>query len=117
VALVLGFDLEGTSPLRAGATVGYWAARWPGVLKAWRLIGYELEPPFTLAVDVERCNGCRTCVEVCPKGVYELYRLDSRQRSRVARMAACEQCTACVKQCPEQAIVATPPIRTFAEGG
>ncbi|MEJ2212353.1 MAG: hypothetical protein P8129_25475, partial [Anaerolineae bacterium] len=34
VALVLGFDLEGTSPMQAGATVGYWAARWPGVLKA-----------------------------------------------------------------------------------
>jgi len=117
VALVLGFDLEGTSPLRAGATVGYWAARWPGVLKAWRLIGYELEPPFTLEVDAERCNGCRTCVEVCPKGVYDLYRVDGRQRSRVARMADCEQCTACVKQCPEEAIVATPPIRTFTGSG
>ncbi|MEJ2212354.1 MAG: ferredoxin family protein, partial [Anaerolineae bacterium] len=76
--------------------------------------GYELEPPFTLEVDAERCNGCRTCVEVCPKGVYDLYRVDGRQRSRVARMADCEQCTACVKQCPEEAIVAQPPIRTFA---
>jgi NAD-dependent dihydropyrimidine dehydrogenase PreA subunit len=113
VALVLGFDLEGTSPLQAGATVGYWAARWPGVLDAWRLVGYELEPPFSREVDAARCTGCGTCVEVCPKGVFALYRDDGGQRSRVARPAACEQCTACVKQCPEGAILAEPPIRTF----
>jgi len=121
VALVLGFDLEGTSPLEAGATVAFWAARWPGVLKAWRLIGYELEQPFTLRVDPARCTGCGTCVEVCPKGVFALEPPATAQgpgftglRSRVAWPAACEQCTACVKQCPEGAIVADPPIRTFA---
>lgn len=117
VALVLGFDLEGTSPLEAGATVGYWAARWPGVLKAWRLAGYELEPPFTLEVDAARCRGCGTCVAVCPKGVFALYRADDGQRPQQARLArpdACAQCTACIKQCPEGAIVAEPPIRTFA---
>jgi NAD-dependent dihydropyrimidine dehydrogenase PreA subunit len=115
VALVLGFDLEGTSPLEAGATVSYWAARLPGVLKLWALIGYELELPFTLGVDAELCKGCKTCVAVCPKGVFELYRLDGKQKSRVARMADCEQCTACVKQCPERAILAEPPIGVFGE--
>jgi len=112
VALVLGFDLEGTSPLEAGATVAFWAARWPGVLKAWRLIGYELEPPFTLRVDPERCRGCGTCVEVCPKGVFALS--VGGPQSRVAHPDACAQCTACVKQCPRGAIVADPPIRTFS---
>jgi 2-oxoglutarate ferredoxin oxidoreductase subunit delta len=95
--------------------VSYWAARWPGVLKLWARIGYQLEMPFTLQVDPERCKGCKTCVEVCPKGVFELYRLDGRQKSRVAHLAGCEQCTACVKQCPERAIVAEPPIKGFAE--
>jgi NAD-dependent dihydropyrimidine dehydrogenase PreA subunit len=113
VALVLGFDLEGTSPLEAGATVGFWAARWPGVLKAWRLVGYELEPPFTLRVDPDRCQGCATCVEVCPKGVFALEEQAGGLRSRVIRPEACEQCTACVKQCPQGAIIAEPPIRTF----
>jgi NAD-dependent dihydropyrimidine dehydrogenase PreA subunit len=115
VALVLGFDLEGTSPLQAGATVSYWVARWPGVLKLWARIGYDLEMPFTLQVDPELCKGCKTCVEVCPKGVFELYRLDGKQKSRVAHMIDCEQCTACVKQCPERAIMAEPPIKGFAE--
>jgi NAD-dependent dihydropyrimidine dehydrogenase PreA subunit len=116
VALVLGFDLEGTSPLQAGATVSYWAGRWPGVLKLWALVGYELEGPFTLQVDATRCRGCERCVAVCPKGVFDLYWLDDKQKSRVARLLDCEQCTACVKQCPERAILADPPIRTFDLG-
>lgn len=113
VALVLGFDLEGTSPLQAGATVSYWAARWPGITRLWDLIGYELEMPFTLHVDVARCRSCQTCLAVCPKSVFEQVWLDGRQKSRVARMNDCEQCTACVKQCPERAVLADPPINVF----
>lgn len=113
VALVLGFDLEGTSPLQAGATVSYWAGRWPGVLKLWALVGYELEMPFTLQVDAAKCRGCQRCAAVCPKGVFQLYRAEGMQKSRVARLTDCEQCTACVKQCPERAILADPPIRVF----
>ena len=113
VALVLGFDLDGTSPLRAGATVAYYAERWPGILGLWALIGYDLEMPFTLEVDPERCTGCATCVEVCPKCVYSLYRLDGGQKSRVAHFEDCCQCTACVKQCPERAILAEPPVKMF----
>ena len=113
VAVILGFDLDGTTPLQPGATVAYYAQRWPGILKLWALIGYDLEKPFTLKVDVDRCSGCRTCMEVCPRGVFELYRSDGRQKSRVTFSGACVQCTACVKQCPEQAILADPPIRVF----
>ncbi len=113
LALVLGFDLEGQSPLYAGATTTYWVARWPRLLDWAVRMGFPLEHPFTVSVDNERCRGCGTCVDVCPKGVYELYRLDGKKRSRVVALAACEQCTACVKQCPEEAIVAEPPIRTF----
>ena len=113
VALILGFDLDGTTPLQPGATVAYFAQRWPGILKLWALIGYDLEMPFTLEVDVVRCRGCMTCVEVCPKGVFELYRLNGRQIACVACSGACVQCTACVKQCPEQAILADPPIKVF----
>ena len=113
VAVILGFDLDGTSPLHAGATVAYYARRWPGILRLWAAVGYDLELPFTLAVDAERCSGCRTCVEVCPKGVFELYGYHDRQVSHVERPTACVQCTACVKQCPERAILADPPIQTF----
>jgi NAD-dependent dihydropyrimidine dehydrogenase PreA subunit len=114
VAAVLGFDLDGSSPINAGATVAYWGRKWPATLVLWAKIGYELEEWFTLEVDVDRCKGCTTCVQVCPKGVFQLERADSSQKSRVARMSDCEQCTACVKQCPEGAILAHPPIRRFS---
>lgn len=117
VAMVLGFDLDGASPLQAGSTVAYYARKWPGILKLWAVVGYKLEMPFLLEVDSARCSGCTTCVEVCPKGVFDLYRVDGKQRSQVARMAACEQCTACVKQCPERAILADPPIKVFETAG
>ncbi len=113
VALVLGFDLDGMSPLLAGSTVAYWGRRWPGTLEVWAKFGFKFEPFFTLQVDSERCNGCATCVEVCPRRVFELYRLDGRQKSRVAQADRCEQCTACVKQCPERAVLADPPISVF----
>ncbi len=113
VALVLGFDLAGTSPLLAGETVAYYARRWPQILKVWALIGYDLEMPFTLAVDEGQCKGCGACVDVCPKGVFELHRLGAVQRSRVSCLEECVQCTACVKQCPEHAILAEPSIKTF----
>ncbi len=115
VAMALGFDLDGTSPLEAGSTVAYWGRKWPGIFRLWAMIGFELEPWFTLQVDRDLCRGCTTCVEVCPRGVFELYRLDGKQKSRVARFERCEQCTACVKQCPEGAILADPPIRVFGE--
>ena len=115
VALALGFDLDGTSPLNAGSTAAYWSRKWPATLKLWALIGYHIEESFTLEVDRERCKGCATCVEVCPKGVFELYRLDGKQKSRLADPDACELCTACVKQCPEGAILAEPPVKGFAE--
>lgn len=115
VALVLGFDLAGTSPLLPGETVAYYARRWPKVLKLWALIGYDLEMPFKLAVEEEKCKGCGVCIEVCPKGVFELYRSGDAQKSQVLLSEECVQCTACVKQCPEHAIVAEPPIKTFGE--
>lgn len=113
-ALVLGFDLDGTSPLRAGATVAYWSRKWPVILELWAKVGYELEQHFTLQLDPARCKGCATCVEVCPAGVFELYWLDAKRKSRLEHEDRCEQCTACVKQCPQGAIVADPPIKAFS---
>jgi NAD-dependent dihydropyrimidine dehydrogenase PreA subunit len=113
VAIALGFDLDGTSPLRPGGTVAYYARRWPGIMKLWALIGYDLEMPFRLSLDADLCRGCKTCLEVCPKAVFGLYSLNGSQKSRLVRPEACVQCTACVKQCPEMAIVSEPPVKMF----
>jgi NAD-dependent dihydropyrimidine dehydrogenase PreA subunit len=116
VAAVLGFDQDGSSPVNAGSTVAYWGRKWPWVLDIWAKFGYEMEEHFQLQVDRAACRGCLTCIEVCPKGVFELYRLEKLQKAWVAHSEECVQCTACVKQCPEGAIVANPPIRTFGDG-
>jgi NAD-dependent dihydropyrimidine dehydrogenase PreA subunit len=113
VALVLGFDLDGSSPLYPGSTVAYWGRKVPAILRVWAAFGYEFDAHFALQVDSDRCNGCTTCVEVCPRGVFELDWQDGARTSRVAHPALCEQCTACVKQCPQGAILADPPIRGF----
>ena len=115
VALVLGFDLDGSSPLHAGSTAAYWSRKWPAILKLWNLIGYEIEETFSLSVDKDLCRGCLTCVTVCPKGVFEMVKVDGRQKAQLGHPAECELCTACVKQCPEGAILAEPPIRLFGE--
>jgi NAD-dependent dihydropyrimidine dehydrogenase PreA subunit len=117
IALILGFDLDGSSPLYAGSTVAFWGRKWPWVLRIWAKFGYDLEEHFALAVDRVACAGCLTCIDVCPKSVFDLYHINGRRKAWIARPEACEQCTACVKQCPEDAILANPPIRTFVGAG
>jgi NAD-dependent dihydropyrimidine dehydrogenase PreA subunit len=113
--LVMGFDLEGQTPLLAPTSITYWGTRYPDyfILKLFAVMGYVLEPFFTVHVDAEKCAGCGTCVEVCPKGVYALHRVNAKLKSHVVNLAACEQCTACVKQCTYDAIWSEPPIRSF----
>jgi NAD-dependent dihydropyrimidine dehydrogenase PreA subunit len=114
VAAVLGFDLDGTSPLVAGSSVAYWGRKWPVVHQMWHKMGFVLEEWFTLEVNRGQCTGCGTCVEVCPKSVFGLQQRNSRLVSVVEDMEACERCTACVRQCPEAAIVAEPVVERFA---
>jgi NAD-dependent dihydropyrimidine dehydrogenase PreA subunit len=113
VALVLGFDLDGTSPLSTGSSTAYWGRKWPVVHEIWRRFGISLEKWFTLKVDPERCTGCATCVEVCPKAVFALAGSNGHLVSQVVRLDECEHCTACVRQCPEAAIVAEPAVERF----
>jgi NAD-dependent dihydropyrimidine dehydrogenase PreA subunit len=114
VALALGFDLDGATPLNAGDTMVFWGRKWPVILDIFAKFGIGHEPYFTVQVDPDRCSGCKTCGEVCPKGVFEYYRLNGKLKSRAAGVAGCERCTACVKQCPNHAILADPPVRQFA---
>lgn len=113
--IVMGFDLEGQTPLYAPTSITYWGTKYPDyfILRLLAAMGYELEPFFTVHADIDKCMGCATCVEVCPKGVYALRKVSGKQKSHVVNLAACEQCTACVKQCTCDAIWSEPPIRKF----
>jgi NAD-dependent dihydropyrimidine dehydrogenase PreA subunit len=55
-------------------------------------------------VDHEKCNGCGTCVEVCPVSVYELQDIGGNKKSVPVNQDACIVCRSCEVQCPTQAI-------------
>ena len=64
-----------------------------------------------VAVDWDICEGCGTCLEVCPMHVYELTvtlgHPVSEKKAFPARESKCVQCYQCEKQCPVQAIRVT----------
>lgn len=47
----------------------------------------------------ENCNGCKDCVEACPRGV-----LKFNERLEVTNALECSMCMECVKVCEENAI-------------
>jgi NAD-dependent dihydropyrimidine dehydrogenase PreA subunit len=54
----------------------------------------------SLELDVEKCNGCRLCVDVCPQAVFEMV----DKRARISDLDACMECGACALNCSEGAI-------------
>lgn len=54
----------------------------------------------TLALDVEKCTGCGTCLEVCP---HEVFVLENR-KTKIIDRDACMECGACAQNCPSQAL-------------
>jgi len=53
-----------------------------------------------IKVDVDTCDGCGTCVDVCPTGVFEV----KDGKSKPANVDECLVCRVCEVQCPNKAI-------------
>ncbi len=54
----------------------------------------------TLQFDAEKCTGCGTCTEVCPREVFQR----ANGKVSVADRDLCMECGACAKNCPAQAV-------------
>ncbi len=54
----------------------------------------------TLKYDSEQCAGCGRCVEVCPRGVFEM----RDKRAAVTDKDLCMECGACARNCEFGAI-------------
>lgn len=56
-----------------------------------------------IKIDLEKCNGCGTCVDTCPVGVYEI----KEGKAAPVKEEECLVCKACEAQCPNTAIQVT----------
>jgi len=54
----------------------------------------------TLALEIEKCNGCRMCEKVCPHKVFAI----ENKKARIVDRDACMECGACAMNCPEEAL-------------
>ncbi len=55
---------------------------------------------FEVMVDIQKCNGCEECLEVCTVSVFEM----RDGKSIPARVKECLGCQSCVEICKEKAI-------------
>ena len=59
-----------------------------------------LKNVVTLQLDLEKCTGCGTCLEVCPRQVLGL----NGKKARIVNRDACMECGACALNCPFEAL-------------
>ena len=54
----------------------------------------------TLEYDIDKCTGCRRCVEVCPQGVFVM----EGKQAAISDRDLCMECGACALNCEFGAI-------------
>ncbi len=59
-----------------------------------------LKNVVTLQLDENKCNGCGTCLEVCPHAVFKM----NSSHAVIQNRDACMECGACSRNCPFGAI-------------
>jgi NAD-dependent dihydropyrimidine dehydrogenase PreA subunit len=59
-----------------------------------------LKNVVSLKLDVDKCTGCRACLEVCPHAVFEM----ENKHSRIVDLDACMECGACALNCETEAL-------------
>ncbi|MDY6985186.1 MAG: 4Fe-4S dicluster domain-containing protein [Candidatus Thermoplasmatota archaeon] len=62
---------------------------------------------FSIAYNRLWCKGCRICLNVCPREVFELEDTvdrDGYQRIRIAEEERCSGCMLCAFLCPDIAL-------------
>jgi NAD-dependent dihydropyrimidine dehydrogenase PreA subunit len=60
----------------------------------------------TLTLDVDKCNGCGKCTQVCPHAVFKL----QDGKAQIVDADACMECGACAMNCEPEAITVTSGV-------
>ena len=55
---------------------------------------------YTVEVDQDKCDGCESCVDICPMEVFEM--VDGK--SSPVNAGDCEGCESCIAECEQEAI-------------
>ncbi|RKY32636.1 MAG: ferredoxin [Candidatus Omnitrophota bacterium] len=53
---------------------------------------------MAVKVDKEKCNGCASCVDICPVKAIEI------KNDKAVVSDECVECGVCVEQCPNKAL-------------
>ena len=55
---------------------------------------------YVITIDKEKCDGCESCVDVCPAEVLEM----ADGKAKFVNQDDCMGCESCVETCPNQAM-------------
>jgi NAD-dependent dihydropyrimidine dehydrogenase PreA subunit len=58
---------------------------------------YKLQPYYQIILKRSLCIGCRVCIEVCPRNIYEFDEID--KKVNLKNPENCINCNACTKRC------------------
>jgi len=58
---------------------------------------------YFVSVDMDKCEGCEECVNICPQEVFEM----NDGKSNPANSSECLYCESCLGVCPTDAITIT----------
>ncbi len=95
----LGFDLRG---IVAGvSSEAEWLMHQLGMRSFGHIFSAGVFNPGKIRQDISKCNNCRICLTVCPKGVFGIA---DENMIRVQRQWECFSCNGCVTQCSEEAL-------------
>jgi len=61
---------------------------------------------FLIDIDMDKCDGCGTCYEVCPSGNFSEPE-EGKVKVLEDMRDECVGCRACETQCPNEAIIIT----------
>jgi NAD-dependent dihydropyrimidine dehydrogenase PreA subunit len=76
-----------------------------GAISSGKIMQVISPSRYRPVVDIERCAGCQTCVEVCPFEAIEMKRIPgSRKLKAVVNEEKCLGCGVCVLQCEQKAL-------------
>jgi ubiquinone/menaquinone biosynthesis C-methylase UbiE/NAD-dependent dihydropyrimidine dehydrogenase PreA subunit len=95
----LGFDLRGI--VAGNPSEAEWLMHKLGITSFGHVFSAGVFSPGKIHQDVTKCNNCRICLMVCPKGVYEIV---DKNKIRINKRWECFACNACITQCVEDAL-------------